>query len=55
MMMETAYLAVIVPHVKKPATLADLLLPVDDRARGKQTPEQRLAAADAWASAMSRN
>lgn len=53
MMMETAYLASIVPHAKKPIKLDDLLLPADEKPRRKQTPEQRLAAAGAWAAAMS--
>jgi hypothetical protein len=53
MMMETSYLAAIVPHAKKPTELKDLLLQADEKPRQKQTPEQRLAAAGMWAAAMS--
>jgi hypothetical protein len=55
MAMQTAYLGANAANFKKPLNLADLLLPVDEKPRIKQTPEQRLAAAGAWAAAMSRN
>lgn len=54
MMMETAYLAAIAPHQKKPTPLKDLLMQVDEKPRQKQTQAQRLAAAGMWAAAMSK-
>jgi hypothetical protein len=54
MLMETAYLGANAANFKKPLKLDDLILPVDDKPRTKQTPEQRLAVASAWAAAMNR-
>ena len=54
MLMETAFLGANAANFKKPLQLPDLLLLVDEKPRTKQTPEQRLAAASAWAAAMSR-
>lgn len=39
-MMETAYLAAIVPHQKNPPKLKDLLLDVDEKPRRKQSPAE---------------
>jgi hypothetical protein len=54
MMMETSYWASVAPHQKKLIKLETLLLPVDEKPRQQQTPEQRLATAAAWAAAMGR-
>lgn len=44
MMMETAYLAAIVPQHKKPPKLKDLMVDVDEKPRRKQTAMEIKAA-----------
>lgn len=55
MMMETAYLAAIVPHQKKPIKLERLLLPLDDpKPRQSQGADEMLSIARRWNAAVNR-
>lgn len=55
MMMETAYLAAIVPHQKKPMKLERLLISLDDpKPRHAQSIDEMLSIARRWSAAVNR-
>lgn len=55
-MMETAYLAAIVPHQKKPTKLERLLVPLDDpKPKVPQSVDEMLSIARQWTAAVNRN